>query len=120
MKFPGSGRGVGGRSISGGGVSGRGVSGSSALACSITSYHYEKVVDMSTPPPTHRGARNVDQHDPTPPRSDLPGEPEEIPLGQRLLERPFLLLVMGILIMAVFFTGWGLFEILTLPPAPLP
>jgi hypothetical protein len=46
--------------------------------------------------------------------------PEEIPLGQRLFERPFLLLVAGILIMAVFYTGWGLWEILTLPPAPLP
>jgi len=62
----------------------------------------------------------VDPHEPMPTRSDPAGEPEEIPLGQRLFERPFLLLVAGILIMAVFYTGWGLYEILTLPPAPLP
>ncbi len=45
---------------------------------------------------------------------------EEIPLGQRLFERPFLLLALGILIMVVFYTGWGLYEISSLTPAPLP
>lgn len=45
---------------------------------------------------------------------------EHIPLGQRLCERPFLLLVVGILIMAVFYTGWGLVEITSLTRAPLP
>lgn len=52
---------------------------------------------------------------PSPASSD-----EEIPLGQRFFERPFLLLVLGILIMAVFYTGWGLYEITSLTPAPLP
>lgn len=47
-------------------------------------------------------------------------ETVEIPLGQRLCERPFLLLIVGILIMAVFYTGWGLYEIASLTPAPLP
>ena len=46
--------------------------------------------------------------------------PEEIPLGQRLLDRPFLLLAAGMVVMFVFFTGWGLWEIFTLPEAPLP
>ncbi len=45
---------------------------------------------------------------------------EKIPLGQRLYDNPFLLLVAGIIVMAVFFTGWGLYEILTLPPSALP
>jgi hypothetical protein len=45
---------------------------------------------------------------------------EEIPLGQRLFDRPFLLLAAGILIMVIFYTGWGLWEILSLDPAPLP
>jgi hypothetical protein len=44
----------------------------------------------------------------------------EIPLGQRLLDRPFLLLVAGLLVMVVFYTGWGLLEILSLTDAPLP
>ncbi len=46
--------------------------------------------------------------------------PEEIPLGQRLLDSPFLLLVACMVVMFVFFTGWGLVEIFTLPEAPLP
>lgn len=47
-------------------------------------------------------------------------ESEAIPLGQRLLEQPFLLLAAGLIVMFVFYTGWGLVEITTLPPAPLP
>jgi len=53
-----------------------------------------------------------------PARREDPDEP--IPLGQRLLDRPFLLLVVSMLVMFVFFTGWGLVEIFTLPQAPLP
>lgn len=45
---------------------------------------------------------------------------EPVPLGQRLYDSPFLLLVAGIVVMGVFYTGWGFYEILTLPPAPLP
>lgn len=44
----------------------------------------------------------------------------EIPLGQRLLDRPFLLLAAGIVIMLLFYTGWGLIEIALLPKATLP
>jgi hypothetical protein len=44
----------------------------------------------------------------------------EAPLGQRLLDRPFLLLVAGLVVMFAFYTLWGLFEILTLPTATLP
>jgi hypothetical protein len=45
---------------------------------------------------------------------------EPIPLGQRLFDRPFLLLVAGLLVMFVFYTGWGLVEILGLPEGTLP
>ena len=45
---------------------------------------------------------------------------ETPPLLQRLYDSPFLLLVAGIVVMVVFYTAWGLWEILTLPPAPLP
>ena len=62
-----------------------------------------------------------------PPDQAPPGEPpedevpdEEIPLGQRIYDSPFLLLVAGIVIMLVFYTGWGLWEIATLPEASLP
>lgn len=45
---------------------------------------------------------------------------EQVPLGQRLLDRPFLLLWAGLLVMFLFYTGWGLFEIGSLPQATLP
>ena len=47
-------------------------------------------------------------------------EPEEIPWGQRLYDRPFVLLILGLAIMLICFTGWGLWEISKLTPAPLP
>jgi hypothetical protein len=46
--------------------------------------------------------------------------PDRIPLGQRVMENWPLLLVLGIVIMIVFYTGWGWFEIKSLTPAPLP
>ena len=45
---------------------------------------------------------------------------EPIPLGQRLYDSPFLLLLACILVMFLFFTGWGVIEILSLTEAPLP
>lgn len=47
-----------------------------------------------------------------------PGGP--VPTGQRLFDRPFLLLAAGILVMFLFYTGWGLWEILGLPEGRLP
>jgi len=44
----------------------------------------------------------------------------KIPLGQKLFDQPFLLLIAGILVMLAFYTLWGLYEILSLKPAPLP
>lgn len=44
----------------------------------------------------------------------------EVPLGQRLYDNPFLLLVAGIVVMVVFYTLWGLWEVLSLPKATLP
>lgn len=52
---------------------------------------------------------------------DEPGGPEgRPPLGQRIYDNVFLLLVAGVLVMAVFYTIWGLWEVASLPPAPLP
>jgi hypothetical protein len=47
-------------------------------------------------------------------------EPEPIPLGQRLLDNPFLLLLLGLLVMGIFYTGWGLLEIVLLPKSTMP
>ena len=43
-----------------------------------------------------------------------------IPLGQRLYDNVYLLLALGILVMVLFYTGWGLWEITSLRDAPLP
>jgi hypothetical protein len=45
---------------------------------------------------------------------------EPIPRGQRLLDRPFVLLLAGLIVMFGFYTVWGLVEILSLPRAALP
>ncbi|NIP95432.1 MAG: hypothetical protein GWO24_19120 [Akkermansiaceae bacterium] len=54
-----------------------------------------------------------------PPPNDPPSD-EPIPVWQRLFDSPFLLLIAGIVVMFVFFTGWGVLEIMSLEPAPLP
>ena len=45
---------------------------------------------------------------------------ERIPLGQRLFDNVFLMLALGLAVMFVVFTAWGIWEIYTLPPATLP
>ncbi|MGZ8455464.1 MAG: hypothetical protein ACXWZ4_02545 [Gemmatirosa sp.] len=46
--------------------------------------------------------------------------PEPVPRGQRFFDNIFLLLGLGLVIMLVLYTGWGMWEILTLPKATLP
>lgn len=45
---------------------------------------------------------------------------DAIPLGQRLFDNVFLLLAAGMVVVFLLYTGWGLWEIYTLPPASLP
>ncbi len=47
-------------------------------------------------------------------------DPADVPFLQRLYDRPFLLLALGLAVMLILFTGWGLWEVLTLPEATLP
>jgi hypothetical protein len=46
--------------------------------------------------------------------------PEAVPTGQALFDRPFLLLAAGLLVMFLFYTGWGVWEIVSLPAGRLP
>lgn len=55
---------------------------------------------------------------PQPPPDPLEERP--VPLMQRLYDSPFLLLAACIVVMFVFFTAWGMIEIMSLEPAPLP
>ena len=45
---------------------------------------------------------------------------ETPPLGQRLFDNMFLLLVLGLVIMFIVYTGWGLWELYAMPTATLP
>ncbi|MCW8855615.1 MAG: hypothetical protein OQK76_09765 [Gammaproteobacteria bacterium] len=45
-------------------------------------------------------------------------EDERIPAMQSLLDNPFLLLFIGVAMPTVFYTVWGIMEIVTLPVAP--
>jgi hypothetical protein len=51
------------------------------------------------------------------PQDDLP-RPEKVPFFQRLLDNPFLLLFLGVVMPTVFYIMWGIMEIATLPVAP--
>lgn len=53
------------------------------------------------------------------PEPNAPSSPR-VPFGQRVMENPFLLLALGLVVMLVFYTGWGLVEIASLTPSPLP
>ena len=49
-----------------------------------------------------------------------PSPPDRLPLGQRLFDNVFLLLAAGLVVMLVLYTGWGLWEIASLPVGNLP
>ena len=46
--------------------------------------------------------------------------PPRPPLGQRLYDNVFLLLALGIVIMIAVYTGWGIWEVATMPQGTLP
>jgi len=47
--------------------------------------------------------------------ADDPNEP--VPMMQQLLDNPFVLLFLGVMIPMVLYTVWGVFDILTVPLA---
>ena len=56
--------------------------------------------------------------DPSP--DDSPEPIEKLPLGQRLFDNMYLLLALGLVVMFVVFTGWGMWEIISMPQSTLP
>lgn len=46
------------------------------------------------------------------------GEEERIPVFQRIVDNPFLLLFIGVTMPTVFYLIWGIMEIVTIPMAP--
>ena len=49
--------------------------------------------------------------------SEMTQTEEKVPLMQRLLDNPFLLLFLGVLIPMIVYTLWGVIDILTVPLA---
>ena len=47
-------------------------------------------------------------------------ESTEIPYFQRVFDRPYVLLILGLAVMFVFYTIWGMVEVMSLPEATLP
>ncbi len=45
-------------------------------------------------------------------------ENERIPTMQRIIDNPFLLLFIGVVVPTVFYVIWGIMEIITIPLAP--
>lgn len=59
--------------------------------------------------------------DPSPNESgSAPQSAEPLPLGQRFFDNMYLLLALGVLIMLVVFTGWGIWEVVSMPQGTLP
>ena len=48
----------------------------------------------------------------------MSNEKETIPVMQRVLDNPFLLLFLGVVVPTVFYILWGVMEIVTIPIAP--
>jgi len=44
-------------------------------------------------------------------------ETEQIPVMQRVMDNPFLLLFIGVVVPTVFYVIWGIMEIVTIPLA---
>jgi len=59
----------------------------------------------------------TENNNPDDPVSSDSSDPEEIPLMQRVLDNPFLLLALGIAVPAVFYIIWGIIEITQIPIA---
>ena len=51
------------------------------------------------------------------PAGAAPTEDEPIPIMQRVLDNPFLLLFLGVAVPAVFYIIWGIIEITQIPIA---
>ena len=49
-----------------------------------------------------------------------PQAAEPLPLGQRFFDNMYLLLALGVVIMLVVFTGWGIWEVVSMPKGTLP
>ena len=57
--------------------------------------------------------RNADEE-----KGGAPAEHERIPFWQRVLDNPFLLLFIGVVVPTVIYMIWGIMELVQIPVAP--
>ena len=50
--------------------------------------------------------------------SESAKKPERVPFMQRLLDNPFLLLFLGVVVPTVLYMIWGILELVQIPVAP--
>ena len=55
-----------------------------------------------------------------PPGDDAQRDDEPRPFGQRLFDNMCLLLALGIVVMLVVYSAWGVWEIISMPQGKLP
>jgi len=66
--------------------------------------------------PNSSKENNMSQHDPrSAPQHPVDDPNEPVPLMQQLLDNPFLLLFLGVMIPMVVYSLWGVIDILTVP-----
>lgn len=58
----------------------------------------------------------MSQENPVTPQPVTP-EQERVPVMQRIIDNPFLLLFIGVVIPTVFYVVWGIMELVTIPLA---
>jgi hypothetical protein len=66
---------------------------------------------------THHGRRGAAGCSPGDAMSDIDDDSAPVPWMQQLLDNPFLLLFLGVLIPMLLYTLWGVIDILTVPLA---
>ena len=49
--------------------------------------------------------------------TDAHDDDEPVPMMQKLLDNPFLLLFLGVMVPMILYTVWGVYDILTIPLA---
>ena len=59
----------------------------------------------------------TDSNEPRTSAAPRPADDEPVPLMQRLLDNPFVLLILGIAVPTVFYILWGIIEITQIPIA---
>jgi hypothetical protein len=75
-----------------------------------------RIASSESAQPFESGARaGLQSPEPGDDMSDIDDSNEPVPLMQQLLDNPFLLLFIGVMVPMIVYTLWGVIDILTVP-----